>query len=193
MEALMSICLGLGLSAACGFRIFVPLLAMGVASRAGHLQLGADFQWISSDAALVALGIATACEIAAYYVPWFDNFLDTLATPAAVTAGILATAASVHGTSDLLGWAIAVIGGGGAAGVMQVGTTVVRGASSIMTAGLGNPLVSTLEAGGALTLSVLAIAVPVLAAVVVATVLLAIGVRTVRRKGRVVPPEGQAV
>lgn len=193
MEALMSICLGLGLSAACGFRIFVPLLAMGVASRAGHLELGGDFQWIASDAALVALGIATACEIAAYYVPWVDNFLDTLATPTAVVAGILATAASVHGTSELLGWAIAVIGGGGVAGLVQAGTTVARGASSVMTAGLGNPLVSTLEAGGALTLSVLAILVPLAAATIVGSTLLVLGLRTARRKGRVVPDEGQTV
>lgn len=191
METVLSVCLGLALSAACGFRIFVPLLVMGIASRAGQLELAGDFQWLASNAALAALGIATACEIAAYYVPWFDNFLDTLATPAAVVAGVLATAASVQGTSDLLGWSIAVIGGGGAAGLVQVTTTVARGASSVMTAGLGNPLVSTFEAGGALTLSILAVILPVLGAAV-ATVFLVLAVRTARRRGRTTLEEGGA-
>lgn len=192
METVLSVCLGLGLSAACGFRVFVPLLVMGVASRAGQLELSGDFQWLSSNAALMTLGLATACEIAAYYLPWLDNFLDTLATPAAVVAGIVATAASVQGTGELLGWSIAVIGGGGAAGVVQVGTTVARGASSVMTAGFGNPLLSTAEAGGALTLSALAIAVPLLAVLVLATVLLTVAVRTARKKGRIAIDERRA-
>jgi hypothetical protein len=138
------------------------------------------------------LGIATACEVAAYYVPWFDNFLDTLATPTAVVAGIVATAASVQGTSELLGWAIAVIGGGGAAAVVQVGTTALRGASSVMTAGFGNPVLSTVEAGGAFGLSVLAIVVPVLAVALLASLLLVLAVRTAQRRGQIVADERPA-
>ncbi|MGD2115402.1 MAG: DUF4126 family protein, partial [Acidobacteriota bacterium] len=38
METLLSVALGLGLAAACGFRVFVPLLAMSVAVRAGHME-----------------------------------------------------------------------------------------------------------------------------------------------------------
>src|SRR5687768_18437504 len=86
MELLLSICVGLGLSAACGFRIFVPLLAMSIAANAGHLQLASSFEWIGSTEALVAFSLATALEIGAYYIPWLDNFLDTVATPAAVVA-----------------------------------------------------------------------------------------------------------
>ena len=102
MESVLSICLGLGLAAACGFRIFVPFLVMSVAAQAGHLELASGFEWIGTNVALGTLAIATVCEVTAYYVPWLDNFLDTIATPTAVVAGVLATAASVQGTSELL-------------------------------------------------------------------------------------------
>lgn len=181
MEALLSICLGLGLAAACGFRIFVPFLAMSIATRAGHLDLSPGFAWVGSDAALWTLGAATALEVGAYFVPWLDNLLDSMAAPTAVVAGILAGAATmVQDTSPLVGWSLAVIGGGGLAAVVQTGTTVLRGASTMFTAGFGNPLVSTAEAGGAVGLSALAIVLPLLALFVVLTLVLVVGARTAR-------------
>ena len=182
MELLLSICLGLGLSAACGFRIFVPFLMMSIASRAGHMDLGSGFDWIASDAALVALAVATALEIGAYFVPWLDNLLDTAATPIAVVAGTLATAAAITDASPMVTWGLAVIGGGGIAGLIQGGTSIVRGASSIMTAGFGNPIISAAEAGGSVGLSALAIAVPVLAVLVVASLLLTITMKALSRR-----------
>ena len=125
MAILLSVCLGLGLSAACGFRIFVPFLVMSVASRADHLDLSARFDWISSDAALITFGVAAVVEIAAYYVPWVDNILDAAATPVAVIAGVVATAATVQDMSPLMTWTLAVIGGGGVAGVIQTGTALL--------------------------------------------------------------------
>lgn len=180
MEALLTICLGIGLSAACGFRVFVPFLVMSIASRSGHLQLNGSFEWIGSDPALATFAVATVLEVAAYYVPWLDNLLDAIATPTAVVAGILASAAAIDTTSPLLTWTLAAVAGGGAAGVIQTGTTVLRGASSVLTAGFGNPVVSTLEAGGALGVSVLALVLPVLAVMVLVTLVLGVGVRTAR-------------
>ncbi len=174
MELLLSACLGLGLSAACGFRIFVPFLMMSIASRAGHMELGSGFDWIASDAALAALAVATALEIGAYFVPWLDNLLDTAATPIAIVAGTLATAAAVTDASPMVTWGLAVIGGGGIAGLIQGGTSIVRGASSLMTAGFGNPIVSAAEAGGSLGLSALALTLPVLAILVVVSLVLTI-------------------
>lgn len=181
MEALLSICLGLGLAAACGFRIFVPFLIMSIATRAGHLELSPAFAWVGSDAALWTLAGATALEVGAYFVPWLDNLLDSMAAPTAVVAGILAGAATmVQDTSPLVGWTLAVIGGGGLAAVIQTGTTVLRGASTMFTAGFGNPFVSGAEAGGAVGLSVLAIALPLLALLLVLTLVLVVGARTAR-------------
>jgi len=116
---------------------------------------------------LAAFAIATCLEIAGYYIPWVDNLLDTIATPAAIVAGTIVTASVVSGMSPFLKWALAVIAGGGVAGTVQVATGVTRGASTVTTAGIGNPLVATMELGGAMALSVLAIALPVIAGIVV--------------------------
>ena len=167
METLVSICVGVGLSAACGFRVFVPLFAMSMASLAGHLTLSPGFEWIGTYPALAAFTIATCLEIAGYYIPWVDNLLDTIATPTAIVAGTIVTASVVSGMSPFLKWALAVIAGGGVAGTVQVATGVTRGASTVTTAGIGNPLVATMELGGAMALSVLAIALPVIAGIVV--------------------------
>lgn len=162
-ELILNLCLGLGLSAACGFRIFVPLLVMSLAAHSGHLTLSSGFEWVGSTPALITLGVATVLEIAAYYVPWVDNLLDLVGAPAAVIAGVVATASAVSGMDPMLQWTTAVIAGGGAAGVVHGAMALVRKASSLTTLGFGNPVISTAEAGGAVALSTLAVFVPMLA------------------------------
>ena len=169
MDILFSVLIGLGLSAACGFRVFVPLFVMSLASRTdvGQLTLGSSFDWISSTPALIAFGAATVLEIAGYYIPWVDNLLDAIATPTAVIAGILVMASAVTDVSPFLKWTLAVLAGGGTSAAFQGITATVRQISSFTTGGLGNPVVATVEAGGAALLSVLAITLPVLAVLVV--------------------------
>jgi len=161
-ESLVSIALGLGLSAACGFRIFVPLLAVSAAANLGYVQVSPGFSWMATTPALVAFGTATALEVAAYYVPWLDNFLDAVATPAAVLAGVIASASVFVGMPALVRWSAALIGGGGAAGLIQSATVLLRIKSLATTGGLGNPVVSTAELVGSTVTSVLAIAIPIL-------------------------------
>jgi len=168
-EAVLSVLIGLGLAAACGFRIFVPLFVASVAALAGHLELSEGFQWIGTWPALVAFGLATVLEIAAYYIPWLDNLLDSIATPAAVVAGILVAAACVTDMSPLLKWTLAVVAGGGAAGGVQALTVTTRGASTATTGGLGNAAVSTVEGVSAAAVSTLSVTVPILAIAVVLT------------------------
>src|SRR5271157_4826658 len=127
MDIFLSICLGLGLSAACGFRVFVPMLVMSIASLSGHLHLAHGFEWLGSYPALVALSVATALEIAGYYIPWVDHFLDTIATPAALVAGTIVSASVVTDMSPFLRWTLAAIAGGGAASMVQATTVVTRG------------------------------------------------------------------
>jgi Domain of unknown function (DUF4126) len=169
METLLSILLGLGLAAACGFRVFVPLLIMSIASRAGagYLELGQGFAWIGSTAALVAFSAATLLEIAGYYIPWVDNLLDAVATPTAIVAGIVVTASAVTDVDPLVRWTLAIVGGGGTAATFQGITATARQVSSFTTGGLANPLLATVEAGSSALLSVLAIVVPVLAMLLV--------------------------
>ena len=166
-EILLSLAIGIGLSAACGFRVFVPFLVMSVAAQAGYLDLATGWQWIGSTPALVAFAIAAMLEVVAYYVPWLDNLLDTIATPAAVIAGVVATAAVVSGMSPFLTWTLAAIAGGGTAGLIQSGTVLLRGMSSATTMGMGNFALSTSELVGAFFFSLLSFILPIFTLVVV--------------------------
>src|SRR5512136_2735717 len=161
METLLGIAVGIGLSAACGFRVFVPLLVMNLASLSGQLHLAPGFAWIGSYSATVAFATATIVEVFGYYIPWLDHALDIAATPAAVIAGTLATASLVTDMSPFLKWALSLIAGGGIAGLMQGTTVTLRAISLASTAGLGNPLVSTLELVGSIIIALLAILVPI--------------------------------
>ena len=119
MEILLSICLGIGLGAACGFRVFVPLLAMSIASLSGHLTLSQGFQWIGTYSAFIAFGTATILEITAYYIPWIDNLLDSIAAPASMIAGTIVAASSIVQISPLMKWTLAIIAGGGTAAIFH--------------------------------------------------------------------------
>ncbi len=163
MENWLSIAMGLGLAAACGFRVFVPLLVMSLAARSGHMQLASSFDWVASTPALIAFGSATALEVGAYYIPWLDNLLDGLTTPTAVVAGMMATGSQVADMDPWMSWTLSVVGGGGMAGGVQALTVLTRQVSSFATAGFGNPFVSTLEAGAAVGFTLLSIVVPFVA------------------------------
>ncbi len=151
METLLGITVGIGLSAACGFRVFVPLLAMNLATLSGHLHLAPGFEWIESYYATVAFGTATVVEVLAYYIPWLDNVLDLVASPAAIIAGMVATASMVIDVSPFLKWTLALIAGGGAAAIVQGVTITLRTKSSALTAGMDNVLVSSAELAGSIT------------------------------------------
>lgn len=191
MEIVLSICLGIGLSAACGFRVFVPMLVMSIAALSGHLNLSPGFQWIGTYPALLSFGVATVLEVAGYYIPWVDHLLDTIATPAAIVAGAIVTASIVTGMSPLLKWSLAIIAGGGVAGAVQGVTVMTRAASSATTGGLGNPLVATVELVGAVAASVAALLAPIVFAMFVVVSLVVVGRRLYRwrkSKGAQVQP-----
>ena len=182
METILGLCIGIGLSAACGFRVFVPLLVMSMASLMGWFEPMKGFEWLAMPSVCIALAVATVCEITAYYIPWVDNALDTISTPAAMIAGTLTTMAVSSGEmSQFASWAAAIIIGGGTAGAVQMGTVAVRGLSTATTGGIANPVVSTGEWVGAFLLSILSLLVPVLVVIVV-LIMVVWGVRWVRRK-----------
>jgi Domain of unknown function (DUF4126) len=182
MDTLTSIIVGIGLSAACGFRVFVPLLVMSIASLSGHLTLAQGFDWIGSYPALTAFAVATGLEIGGYYIPWLDNLLDSLTTPAAIVAGTIVTASMVSGMSPFLKWSLAVIAGGGVAGMIQGSTVLVRGVSTAGTGGLANPLFATIELGGALFTSIFALIAPVVVLVLIAVFLTLCGKKIFSKK-----------
>lgn len=157
--------------------MFVPLLVLSAAAYTGHLELAKGFAWIGTLPALVAFATATVVEIAAYYIPWVDHLLDTVSGPSAIVAGAVVTASALTQFDPFLKWSLAIIGGGGVAGIVSGSTAVVRGLSTIMTGGLGNPVVSTVEAAVSFVLSVLAVLVPLVALAVVIVLVLVIAKR----------------
>jgi len=171
LQIFFSIAIGMGLAAACGFRVFLPLFVISLASRLGYLGLAGTFEWMDSWPALIAFGSATLLELVAYYIPFVDNLLDTVATPAAILAGALAMMSQVGDQNPLLAYSIAAVAGAGAAGAVQGITTITRQVSSLATAGFGNPIVATAEAGLSLLMSLLAIFVPLVALTAVLAVL----------------------
>ena len=186
METILGLCLGIGLSAACGFRVFVPLLVMSIAAIMGIFEPIKGFEWLAMPSVCIALGFATLCEIGAYYIPWVDNLLDTIATPAAMVAGTLTTMAVSSGEmSQFASWAAAIIVGGGTAGAVQLGTVAARGVSTATTGGVANPVVSTGEWVSALVISVLSFFIPVLV-VIVLLIGVVWAVRWIRQKRRMV-------
>jgi uncharacterized protein DUF4126 len=183
----LSIVLGVGLAAATGFRVFLPMLVVSVASYTGHLSLGESFAWLGTPAALTMLGAAALAEIAAYYVPGVDNLLDVLATPAAFVAGTIVSAAVMTDLPPMLKWTAAIIAGGGVAGLTQGVTAALRANSTVFTGGIGNLALATAEIGGALLVSLLALAAP-LAALAVVILFLWLAIRVLSRLLRAARP-----
>ena len=176
----LSIVLGIALAAATGFRVFLPMLIVSSAAYAGHLQLDSSFAWLGTPSALTMLSVAALAEVLAYYVPVIDNLLDTLATPAALIAGTIVSAAVMTDVPPMVKWTAAVIAGGGTAGLTQGLTAILRAHSTVLTGGLGNPVIATAELGGAVLISFLALVAPA-AAVALVILFLLVAIRLLRR------------
>jgi len=152
---IMSFFLGIGLAASAGFRVFLPLFALSLGAHFGQdlLELNESWQWVGSWPAMIALGVATLVEIAAYYIPIVDNFLDTIAVPLAAIAGTVLMGSTLMDMSDVTTWALAIIAGGGTAAAVSGTTAAARAVSTGTTAGTGNFVVNTGETAAASVLS----------------------------------------
>ena len=188
LDLAISIALGVGLAAATGFRVFLPMLIMSAAAYTGHLPLSEGFAWLGTPSALMMLSVAAVLEMLAYYIPGIDNLLDSMATPAAFLAGTVVAAAAMGDLPPIVKWTTAVIAGGGVAGLMQGVTAVLRAHSTVLTGGLGNSAIATAENGGAVVVSLLALTVPLLALLLV-IVFCWLAVRLLRRMLSRAPPE----
>ncbi len=163
MNIVMALCLGISLSAACGFRVFIPPLALSIASHSGVIQLSSDWQWLGTYPAITTLGIAATVEIIAYFIPWVNNFLDSIEIGVAPIAGMFITASTLSIAGDFdptFLWVMAVIAGGVTAETMELGTSLTRLIASGTTAGVGGTTVSFVEATSSIVISSLAITVP---------------------------------
>ena len=167
LQITLQVFLGVALAAVCGYRIFVPLLVMGIAGLAGYMQFADGFQWISSYPAVIIFGVATILEISGYFIPHVDNFLNAISLPIGAVAGVIVAASVITDMDPMLKWTLAIIAGGGAATLAGLLSNGVHYASTAVSAGAANPVVSTAESVGTVAASVLSIAIPALAVVFV--------------------------
>jgi Domain of unknown function (DUF4126) len=174
----LSIAMGLALAAAAGFRAFVPLLAAGLAINFGAVEPAPGFAWLGEPVVLGALGVATAAEIAAYYVPGVDHALDVLAAPVAIAAGVVAAAGVMVGVPEWVRWLTAIGAGGAVTGATHALSAVGRAKTGAATGTLGNPLYATAELAGSAVLAAAAFVLPVIALIAA----IAIGVWLLKRK-----------
>ncbi|HLL94808.1 MAG TPA: DUF4126 domain-containing protein [Spirosoma sp.] len=170
LDWITSACIGVGLAACCGFRVFVPLLIASVATKLGIIGVMDGFEWLSQWPALIGLSAATIFELGAYYIPWLDNALDTLATPISIAAGTLLSTSFLNIDSPVLQWGMGLMLGGGSAGIVQAGTSLLRLGSTATTGGLGNPVVATGENIASFVFSILTVLLPLVAIIVVGVV-----------------------
>lgn len=166
-EVILAAAVGISLAAAVGFRIFAPMLLVAIAAKSGHIHLAGGFEWLGSELAIIMLAIAALAEISAYFFPFFDHLLDTISGPVAIGAGTLLMASTLIEIEPWLRWAIALVAGGGTAGLIHTATGALRVGSTASTGGLGNPVFATMEVGGATALTLLAIIVPLASLAVV--------------------------
>lgn len=181
VEIVAAVAGGLALAAAAGLRVFVPVLAVSIAGYTGHLALTPGTAWLATLPALVALAVAVVLEVAAYFVPVLDHALDALAAPLAVAGGILVSASVFVDLPPMLRWALAIVAGGGSAGLVHGATALVRLKSTTLTGGLLNPAVAGVELGGAVSLALLALLLP-LVALLLAVVLVILLLRWKRQR-----------
>ncbi len=186
MEIMTALFLGIGLSASCGFRVFVPMLA---ASIAGHYNLipfigtfDGNFAWLSTWPAIIAFGTASIAEILAYYIPLVDNFLDSIASPLAMIAGALLTTSVIPVDNEVYRWILGIIVGGGSAGIVQSGTVLTRLFSSKATLTAGNPVVSTTENVAAVSGSVLSFIIPIAVGIIFLVLFVVIISKIIKRR-----------
>ncbi len=163
-EIITAVAIGIGLSASCGFRVFVPMLVASIAAKLDIFPVNEGFQWLASWPAIISFGTATVAEILAYYIPFIDNLLDTITTPLAIGGGTLLLTSVLPVDNDFLKWATGFIFGGGAAATVQGGTVLTRLASTKLTAGAGNAIVATGEHAAAFGTSIMSLIIPLIIA-----------------------------
>ncbi len=166
--------IGIGLAAATGFRVFLPLFMVSLGSYLGWIPVNDSFEWLAGLPTLIATGIAMVVEIGAYYIPFVDHLLDTISIPLATLAGSLIFASQFADLGTFPLWALALIAGGGTAATIGAGFAGTRAASTATTGGLGNSVVATSETAGAGAMTLLALTAPVIAAIIAIVLLVTV-------------------
>ncbi|MFI5167556.1 MAG: DUF4126 domain-containing protein [Thermoanaerobaculales bacterium] len=163
---------GLVLAAVAGLRAFLPLAVLGLAGRLGWIELGPSFSWLSSAPALLTFWSACLAELLGDKIPVVDHALDAVGTVLRPLAGAVALAAVTTQVGPLWRTVLAIMAGGGAAGLVHLGKAKTRLGSSLLSFGVVNPLLSLGEDILSFGLAILAVLVPILALILLVLIVL---------------------
>jgi len=177
-----SLIIGISLSAASGFRLFVPFFILSLASIEGWIETEKTLEWIATYPALISFGLASLLEIIGYYCPWIDNMLDVIATPVSILTGIILTSAVLTDINPFLKWTLIIVVGGGTAVNVQLLTVKARALSSVFPSGKGNLIVSTIENISSVFISILAVFIPFLSIILATAMVFLIYQKIVKDK-----------
>jgi hypothetical protein len=167
MEALLSVLLGIALASAVGFRVFIPFLILSLAAHFDLVPLNENWSWLASPMAIIAFGVGTVIEVFAYFIPIVDHFLDSIAIPVAGLAGSAIMLSTIADFDPFFTYSLAILAGGGTAAAIKTATSTSRLASTTLTAGLANPVVSLTESIFSVILSLFSVFIPLLAILLV--------------------------
>lgn len=188
-DTFWAILTGLGLSAACGFRVFIPPLIVSIAAQTGNLELTEGLAWLGEWPALIALSIAAVVDSIAHKVRVIDRMLDSVEAPLVAVAGTILSASMVTDMDPLLQWGLAAIAGGGSSEAIHLSKFSIKSPLSIASSdglttlsiaeeiaedvaiGGLTPLVSIAEDATATALPISAILFPVFTAFIVVLIL----------------------
>lgn len=163
MEVLWQLTTGIGLCAACGCRLFVTLLVLGLGSALGLISVGQN--WFTTTPALIIITLGAVLEVMLFYRPRLDNLMDAIALPTAVLTGIMVMGAVVYKLPQLVRWGLAIFLGGGITLVFQATTTLIRADLTSHTGGINNGVFATIELGTALGITFMVLLEPRLTAI----------------------------
>ncbi|HKU82141.1 MAG TPA: DUF4126 domain-containing protein [Candidatus Tumulicola sp.] len=187
MDAASQYALAYALTTSAGVRALLSLAAVAVATHFHLLHPPAGFAWLGSTAAMWSLGALAVLEILADKVPLLDHVLHVAQIALKPAAAAIVVGGSVHAQSHEALVTLMVLGALNALGV-HAAVASVRGASTIATGGIANPVVSSAEDAGSIGALVVAFAAPFVAAAMalVFSVALAVFVRSAYRRVRAV-------
>jgi len=159
MAALTSVFSAFGLSASAGLNAYLPLLIVSVAAKLGVFKLEAPFDVMKSWWVIGALVVLLIIEMFVDKVPAVDTINDVINTLVRPAAGAILFAASANVITDLSP-VISIILGLLMAGSVHVAKATARPVITATTAGVGNPVISTVEDLIAAVTSLLAVLLP---------------------------------
>lgn len=164
-EAVLGLMTALGLSTAAGLNAYLPLLIVGGLDRWTELlTLDAPYDALAEPQVMIAIGVIALVDFVGDKIPAIDSVLHAVGIVIAPVAGALVALAATG--NDTVDPAFAIVLGVAAAAATHGARSIVRPASTAFTGGTGNPLLSLGEDTTSTILSVGAVIVPVVAAVV---------------------------